>query len=313
MEISANDLGLESSEEHVDESMDESEAVVEDVEVQSEEPAEEVVEAQEETVEAVSEEKRPAPQSWKPDYHKVWEDLTPEAKEIIETRERQMHEGLEQYRENSGFGKRMREAIAPFESRLQALNMEPTRAVQALMNAHFTLANGTPEQKRALYETLGRDYGITKAEEQNIDPTIKSLQDQVASLSQTMTAAQQQQFEESRKQAVAQVEKFAADKPYFDEVADDIVPFIENGLSLEEAYDKAVWANPVTRQKELARTQQESEQARLEKAKAEAEAAKKAKGVNIRGRNTNRTPTEPLGTMEDTMKATLKSIRERVH
>ena len=44
------------------------------------------------------------------------------------------------------------------------------------------------------------------------------------------------------------METFALDTkahPYFDEVADDIIALLKTGASLQEAYDKAVWANPV--------------------------------------------------------------------
>jgi hypothetical protein len=41
--------------------------------------------------------------------------------------------------------------------------------------------------------------------------------------------------------------------------------------------------------------------------------AKTAKGTNVRTRETTRAPTEPLGTMEDTMKETLAAINARTH
>ena len=50
---------------------------------------------------------------------------------------------------------------------------------------------------------------------------------------------------------------FAADPahPYFDDVANDITALLRGGgaKDLADAYDKAVWANPVTRAKEQAR------------------------------------------------------------
>lgn len=57
------------------------------------------------------------------------------------------------------------------------------------------------------------------------------------------------------------VDDFAKDPahPYFDELADEIAVQIKAGKELQEAYDTAVWANPVTRQKELARIQLEKD------------------------------------------------------
>jgi hypothetical protein len=53
-----------------------------------------------------------------------------------------------------------------------------------------------------------------------------------------------------------------------------MVPFVKQGIALKDAYEKAVWANPVTRQKEQAK---DAEKRRLnceEKAKKEADAAR---------------------------------------
>lgn len=72
-----------------------------------------------------------------------------------------------------------------------------------------------------------------------------------------------------------EVETFSQDPahPYFDEVADDIITELKmqeiNGQvkDLSKAYEKAVWANPVTRQKELARIQRDQGSKPLEEAK----------------------------------------------
>jgi S1-C subfamily serine protease len=58
-----------------------------------------------------------------------------------------------------------------------------------------------------------------------------------------------------------EVNAFATDPahPFFDEVSDDIIAILKTGASLAEAYEKAVWANPVTRQKEIARRQKEKD------------------------------------------------------
>lgn len=55
-----------------------------------------------------------------------------------------------------------------------------------------------------------------------------------------------------------EITAFAADPahPYFDEVTGDIAVLISAGHSLADAYEKAVWANPTTRQKEIARLEQ---------------------------------------------------------
>ena len=69
---------------------------------------------------------------------------------------------------------------------------------------------------------------------------------------------------EERARIEIEVNAFAADPehPYFDELSDEIVAILKTGASLAEAYEKAVWANPVTREKEILRRQKNSNSGR---------------------------------------------------
>lgn len=302
-EISASDIGLGESNESVEE--------IEEVPADS--PTPEISEP----VEPAPIQTRQAPKSWQKDYHGYWEKIDPKAQEYIELREKQMLDGLEQYKGDSGFGKQMREVLTPYKAMLQAQNIDEPRAVQYLLNAHYKLTNSSPEDKKQYFSTLAKQYGIQLegVQEQQIDPQFKELKDSVETLRQSLTAREQASLTEARERAAKDVQAFASDPkhPYFDEVADDIVAMINAGKTLEDAYEKAVWANPVTRQKEMARIQTESQAQLQTKAKLEAEKARKATSVNVNSRDTRRTPTEPKGTMEDTMRATLQEIRGRTH
>ena len=111
------------------------------------------------------------------------------------------------------------------------------------------------------------------------------------------------------------VEAFASDPAheFFDEVSEQIVPLINSGYSLEDAYANAIWLNPVTRQKEVDRAAKEAAKTAENTAKQEADKAKKAKSVNVRGRDTGRASTEPKGTIDDTLLETYNEIQNRSH
>jgi hypothetical protein len=87
--------------------------------------------------------------------------------------------------------------------------------------------------------------------------------------------------------------------------------FIRQGASLQEAYDKAVRINDAVFQKEQARILTEHEAKLKETARLAALPKKKAASVNLSSDRDGPEPTEPLGTMEDTIKKTLKQIRQR--
>jgi hypothetical protein len=114
--------------------------------------------------------------------------------------------------------------------------------------------------------------------------------------------------------ADAKDEKGNAKHPYFDECHEDIVAYINAGHTLEKAYEKAVYANPVTRAKELARLQTESAAALRAKAKKEAEDARNGRSTNVNSKDTRRAPTAPrTGKWEDGMEDILKDIKARTH
>jgi hypothetical protein len=263
---------------------------------------------------------RQPPQSWAKDKHEIWAKLQPEAQEYFETREKQMLDGLEQYKEHHAFGKQMREVMNPYKAFLTAQGVDEPKAAQYLLNAHYRLTNSQPAEKQSYFAQLAKSYGIDlagykPADETPIDPNVKALQDKVSSLESSLTQREQATLNEAKIKVASEVETFAKDPKhqYFDECSEDIVALIQAGNTLEAAYEKAVYANPVTRAKEIARLQADNEKALRAKSIAQTEAARKAAGTNVRSRDTRKAPTEPRGTMEDTMRATLKEIRERTH
>lgn len=260
---------------------------------------------------------RAAPKSWAKETHEVWGGLPDAAKDQIELREKQFLDGLGQYKEHADIGRQFREVSQPFESMLREHGVTAPEAFQRLMGAQYRLTNGPMEQRQAAYQELGRNLGLIQdPNAPQVDPTVKALQEQVGQLTTAVTEKQRRELADTKARVAKEVETFAADKdkhPYFDEVAEDIAILIGGGLELNDAYERAVWANPVTRAKELNRVQTDTEKKLRENARLDALKASKAKGSNVKTRDTNRAPTEPLGSWEDTMKATLTDIKSRAH
>jgi hypothetical protein len=264
---------------------------------------------------------RSAPKAWAKEMHEYYGKLDPAVQDYIEQREKQMMDGLGQYREFNDFGRQMRDAIAPYQDLIQEAGVDAPRAVQALLNAHRMLSKSSPEQKQQYFAKLAQDYGIDLGQQQGeqaqIDPTVKALMDKVSNLEGTLTRQQQAERDAAYKTVTNEVNEFAADKahPYFDEVADDIVTLLKTGIELKDAYEKAVWANPITRQKEIERINQETDAARAKKAQEDAQKAKAATAANVRNRDTRRTPTETnratMRNLDDALRETQREINSR--
>jgi hypothetical protein len=255
---------------------------------------------------------RSAPKSWSKEHHERWGKLDGDTQGYIELREKQFLDGLEQYKGDAGYAKQMREVITPYKELLQSQGVDEAQAISYLLNVHQALSTGTPEQRAQLFAQLGQDLGIGQQQQDPNDPML-DLRKKVESLESDRQAQQQRFQQERRQKADLEISTFAADPAhaYFNDVAPDMVQLVKAGMSLKDAYETAVYRNPVTRQKEIDRLQTEAAAKSTEKAKTEAEAAKRATSTNVRGARTQAAPTEPKGSMEDTMHDTLKRIRAR--
>lgn len=258
-----------------------------------------------------------APKSWPQDMHNHWGKMPKEAQDYWEKREKQMLDGLEQYKGEAHFSKQFKESLAPYRQTLQQLGVDELTAAKSLFQADHLLRYSAPDQKRAYFEQLAKNYGIDLSQPvtppQPVDPMVNQLQQKFSAIEQQLAARQQADLDAARRTATSKLDAFIADPAHslFDDCADDIARFFAQGLSLQDAYDKAVWANPVTREKQVqSRLQTEAEKAK-ERARLDALPKKKAAGVNVRQREMQRSPTEPLGSMEDTMRETLAKLKAR--
>ncbi len=259
----------------------------------------------------------PMPQSWKKDWEPDWKATPRTARERFLEREKQMLTGLEQYKTHAGFGRTMQEALNPFMPYLQERGIEPARAVQALLNAQKMLEQN-PEQA---LRNLAQQYKVNLFNQQqeageSVHPAIQAALDRVARVESTLTQAQEREYQARMEATRKEVDAFFSDPKnvYADEVADDIATLVKAGMPLAEAYEKAVWANPVTRQKEIARVQKEQAEELRKKTMEAAKAAKKSTSVNVRARDTGRTPTEgkaSLANLDEALRETQSEIRTR--
>ena len=210
---------------------------------------------------------KPAPKTWPKEMHDHWWKTPKEVQDYWEVREKQMLDGLEQYKGDAVYGKSMRDAVTPYMALIQAQGIDAPRAVQTLLNAHYKLSVSPPSQKQQYLQYIAKQYGIDTTGlggeaqgQQAADPRYQQLQDKIHNLERVIQSGSEQQINVERTRISQEVNTFASDPahPYFDEVADEIILMLKAGLPLQDAYDRAVWANPVTRAKETPRIQTES-------------------------------------------------------
>lgn len=259
------------------------------------------------------------PKTWRPAAAAKFSSADPEIQAEILKREEDMHKGLEQYKGDASFGKTIKQVLDPYLPIMRQHNVDPVAQIGGLMQAHQTLALGTPEQKVALFTKLATDYGIDlknlPTEQAWVDPEVKRLRDELNGVKSTLSAGETARQQAAVNEQKAAIEAFAADPAnvHFAAVLSDMVELTSKGAatSLKDAYDKAVWLNPVTRAAEIARQQTEISAKVQAGAEAKAAAAKAATAANVKSRAKGGSATTPLGSMDDTMQAALDKIRAR--
>jgi hypothetical protein len=265
---------------------------------------------------------RAPPKSWAKEQHERWGKIDPAAQEYIEKREKDYLDGTEMYKKDAGFAKEVIDILMPYRAMYNAEGISPTQAVARLANIEYKLRNGSPEERMSTFQQLGRELGIVPNEP--ADPNAPPPDPLLGKLTQRMEAIESERAQERESafrgrlaSAQTEIAAFRADpkNEHFDEVAVAMKPYIEAGYSLQDAYDAAVHANPVTREKVFAARLTAAQVEREEKSRKEAEDAIAAKSANIKGAESRRTPTETKGKFlsDDELRSDLKRIKERAH
>ena len=281
--------------------------------------------AVEPTVEPVVEPVDPAlekaPSSWTKEAQAKWAATDPVIRKEAIRREADFHKGLETYKGWARVGQELNAEIQPYEALIRAANTAPQAVIKDVFNTIYQLKTGSSDQKAAVALNILNEYGVDLAAVQAasekiaeglppVDPEVQQLKIEMQRLKQENQereqAAQRSQFAEVVNEAEAF--KKAAGHEHYEDVKLEMAAFIESGVcsTLQEAYDKAIWANSQVR----AKLEAERQKAERVKTAEKAAAAKKAASTNVVPRGT--LPGAPkVGTMEDTIKTKLREINAR--
>ncbi len=199
-------------------------------------------------------------------------------------REKDIEAGKAQWDQKGERLNRLDAILAPRRERLRLNGWDDSQAIEALFAAQDLLER----DPMAGLGYLARQYGVdlsrlapddpAQAAQPPMHPAIQRLAQQVGALEGALAAQQRaaQQTEAAKRDA--EVAAFRADPSnlYLDDVAADMSALLRSGRasSLQDAYDKAVWANPETRT--LVINEREDQR------RAEAERARRAKATAAR-------------------------------
>lgn len=238
----------------------------------------EAAEAQDEPDEPPVWEKPPT--SWKRDYHEAWGKADPTLRQYVWQREEEMREGIRASLDRASFGEKMQKAIEPYMQTIQGLGIEPSAAVQALMQADHILRTAQPEQKQAYLAQLAQQYGVNLGSMDGyqpgpVDPQIYNLQNELNAVRGEVVGWKQQQEQAQAATLQAEINEFAKTAEFFEDARENMILLLQSGAAsnLQDAYRKAIRLDDTLFERE-----QQSRQAEAE-AKKRAEADKAAKSA----------------------------------
>ena len=257
------------------------------------------------------------PIGWSPASKAEFAKLPEHLKADIVKREKDIAKGLEAKALEVKRYQPIEDLIAPRREKWAMAGVDEATALKQLLAASDWLER---DPKGAL-EYLAKQYNVTSAQagsQANVTPqqnAISRPSPETASLQQELLSIKEQLYRQNQAVYVDQVEAFAANPKnlYFENVREDMGILIREGRAkgLEDAYEKAIWANPEIRAILLA------EQA-AKPANGRAEASEKTRRAIAAGSSVTGAPganVAPVvngsGSVEDDIRAAFAELQGR--
>jgi hypothetical protein len=232
------------------------------------------------------------PVGWTADAKAEWSTLSPALKAAVIKRETEIATGGRQWSEEK---RRYEEIVSPVRQRAARLGISEQEGIQRLVAANDMLDRNPVQAIRWLAQSYGIDIASLtasgKADDSNSEqsPDLRALVRQ--ELAPFLEPIQQRFVSEDQRQqqaTTALVEDFAASPghEHFNAVSEDIMAILPHVKAanptwssqqvLQESYDRAVYANPSTRNVLIAARDQDAEAKRQEAARKKAASARTA-------------------------------------
>lgn len=271
-----------------------------------------------------------APSTWKPQERLEWDKLTPATRAAIHRREADFQNGQAQLLPDAKLGSDMRKVVEPYRMVVESNYGTPENAMQAFLQTASALQMGSQQQKLQTIVGIAQQFGI------DLNPLFKPVQPgqqqpqqftdpRVDQLLAHQREQDQQRQQRDQREIEGNVTRWMNEKdaagnplrPYVGDVINELsvlIPQIRQADSslthlqaLEQAYDRAVWANPDVRaalqgqqQTELANKQRLDSQDRVRDARRTA-------SVNMPRRASLPSPAKP-GSMVETIESTAREL-----
>ena len=170
---------------------------------------------------------------------------------------------------------------------------------------------------RELIQGLEDFTEVGEATQNFADPEIANVYQRLNQVEQYLNKSETTRHQAVVNQSNEEVATFAGEtgddgqplRPHFEAVRSNMAALFQSGAAkdLQHAYEMAVWSNPDTRKLMMEQRDAQQEAERIAAAKEAAKKANRAKGTQVRKRDSGE-PVAAQGSIEDTMSAVYDRI-----
>lgn len=225
--------------------------------------------------EGAGEEKKPepilkedkAPQSWSPAAREKWSQIPDDLRKEIIRREEAAAVGVRQLNERFAPAVKFVESLGPILQEARDSGVDPTGYISSVMQTERALRTADTKGKFNVLLSLADQYGVPLREIINASVGQEVLQ-RGAQPGQQMTLPPElvRELEESRRwrqeqegsRVQSEIASFSSGKEFFEDVRGQMADLLQSGVAsdLNDAYDKACWADPNIRKVLIGRERQ---------------------------------------------------------
>ncbi len=279
------------------------------------------------------------PSSWRPTARAAWAALPEAVRSEIYKREGDYLHAQADLRENATIGREINGIISPYRAMIEAERSTPAATMQDLLQTSAVLRTGSQVQKYQTMVNIANRFGIDLRDlaarlaggrpngqngqqpagqpAQYRDPRVDTLLQNMRTQEQNQAAAV---VRETENQALSWMNEADAKgnplRPYAGDVVEDMVPLLPvikaanpnwtNAQVMQNAYERAIWANPEIRallQAEQTRAAGTTPADNLRRVNG----ARRAASVNVPRRGSTPAPGKP-GTLDETITETAREL-----
>lgn len=261
------------------------------------------------------------PKGWTSEAKAKWGELPEWAQKEATRREEALTKQLFQHDEARDLGRKVMEASTPYLPMMRAEGADPHKAYENYLQTSYVLRTGTPAQKSMALHAIAQRFNVdlSLAHQQGAsDPRYAQYEQQTRGLNERLQGLENHLKNQEDQGILAHIDSFSSQPghEHFDKVRYHMGVLLESGqaLDINEAYEKAIWADPEIRNSLIAAQSNAAQEKRNSELRAQTERARNA-AVSVTGAPGSSRPLNGAGShgsIEDDIRAALAEIRGRV-